>query len=77
MMEKRIQWIQNASALNNHRLNKQRKMGTFVVGGLYFKWTFRSSSGFFDTKNSNTRTHLAFDCGSAGAIVMIHSLNST
>ena len=30
-LEKRIQWIQNASTLNNHRLNKQKKMRTFLV----------------------------------------------
>jgi len=32
-LEKRIQWIQNASILNN-RLNEQKKMRTFLVGGL-------------------------------------------
>ena len=30
-LEKRIQWIQNATSLKNHRLNRQKKMRSFLV----------------------------------------------
>lgn len=36
-LKKNIQWLHNPSSLNNHRLNKQKKIRTFLVCGFKFR----------------------------------------
>ena len=48
-LEKRIQRIQDASSLQKHKLNRQKKMRTFLVS-LLMQGRF-AHSGFFSTAN--------------------------
>ena len=52
-LEKRIQWIQNTTSLQKHRLNRQKKMRTFLVC-LLMQGRF-ANSGFFSTANINIK----------------------